>query len=457
MDSKVPEQQLSELRADDDERAVIGILLRGMREYVAEARRIVRAGDFHLENARKAFAAMETLDDNGEPPLFTSVLHQLFHDGVCWAGASADLTTWAAEIPTPIHVKWHCLNVARAAQRRRLLSASNKIATTAEDTRFSADDAVKKAEEILAAVPRQSHGQAQLIEPTDMAVMAARRNLDVSDGGDGHAIPLDLLDLDETLAGGVRPGQLVIVGGRPGMGKSALMRHFARSLTRRGAVLFASNEMTVSDINLRDLSVYSGVSLPIVVQGRYTKDELTRITGAEARIAEVAIVNYVDHGMQAATLHARALELNARWPIAGIVVDYLQRMVGPGKDALERVGNNVRALKSLALELNVPVIVGSQLSRAREQQSKLARPTLSDLRESGEIEQEADIVLLLWRASAYYGSEQEWRKDNRDSEPWPGNVAEIIIAKQRQGIAGVTVKVAWLGSIADFRDLRIFA
>lgn len=456
MSEAVLPEQLSELRADDDERAIIGILLRGVREYTADARRIVQAGDFHLEQARKTYAAMETLDDNGEPAMLTNVIRQLHRDAMIWKGAAADLVDWAAAIPTTVHLRWHCLNVARAAQRRRLLSASGKIATTAEDQRLSADDAVKKAEEILAGVPRQSHGQAVLVDPVEMAGIAVVRNAEVADGGDNRAISLDLIDLDEKLAGGVRPGQLVVIGGRPAMGKSSLLRHFARALASRGCVLFASNEMTLSDIVVRDLSVYAGLSLPIVVRGHYTHDELARITAAEARISEVPIVTYVDHSMQSATLRGRALELNERWPIVAIVVDYLQRMTGRGKDALERVGNNIRALKSLALELNVPVIVGSQLSRAREQQSKLARPTLIDLRESGEIEQEADIALLLWRASAYYGSEQEWRKDNRDGEPWPGNVAEIIVAKQRQGIAGVTVKVAWLGAIADFRNLKAY-
>lgn len=449
----LPEHELSELRADEDERQIIGILLRGVREHVAEARRVVEAADFHLEKCRKAFAAIEGLDDNGQPALFTSVIRQIQRDGVFWQTAASDLATMAYECPTSMHLRWHCLNVAQAAQRRRLLSASGKIATTAEDNHLSADDAVKRAEEIISAVPRRSHGQAALVDPLEMATMAAVRNADVAEGGDTSAIPTGLYDLDQKLAGGVRPGQLIVVGARPGVGKSAIMRRFARDMARRGCILYASDEMTLADLNARDTAVYSGVPLPEVIRGKYDAADHAAIIGAEAKIAETSIVNYVDPAMTSSTLRARALELNARWPVVAVVLDYLQRLADPGRSGLERVGASIRAMKSLALELNVPVIVGSQLSRPTDKNVDI-RPTLVDLRETGEIEQEADVVLLLYRASAHYANETEWRERGHRTEPWPGNVAEINIAKQRQGEAGVTIRVAWLPTVADFASLR---
>lgn len=424
------------LRADQDEREVVGAIIR-WPELVSRVRERVEADDFRNIDCALAFAAICTVADRGEPPIYTSVCAELRAQGAK-AGLSADVADWATGAVTPVFLRWHCLNVLRASQRRRLRDAGGAVATRAIDPRLDADAAVDEAQEILGGVRRLHHATAELYDPEAYATLAAELNAEREAGEDPEVLPTDLYDLDECLAGGARPGQLIVIGARPGMGKSSMLRDFARSFANRGPVLFVSNEMSMKQVIDRDLAVYSGVDLWTITRGKWGEQQVEKIHGAENKCFQTPIHTIADSSLTTARLRLLASEVHAREGIKAVVVDYLQRIPDPGKDSLARVGHAIRALKSLAMELDVPVVVGSQLNRGTENRPD-NRPNLSDLRESGEIEQESDVVLLLHRKGYY--------------DPSKGDEAEIIVAKNRQGPSGTTVKALWCGPLATFRNL----
>lgn len=433
----------SKFQAPADERIVVGACIR-WPNLVAEFRERLRAEHFYPGPAREAYAAIEALAERGEPALWTSVERELLRraaEGTPHWGAY--LLECLSEVVTDVHLGWHGLNVIRAAQNRRLLEAGRRVEHLANDGSLDADTAVAQAQRIIAGVADDSPAAAStLLDPTDLAILAAEHNAGMTDDA---PLPFGLRDVDRKTLGGARRGQLVIVGGRTGFGKSALLRLMAHSFARSGPVLFASNEMTDTQLAQRDLAFLGRVPLEIVIGRQYRDGDAARLVEAEATMAHTPIHNWVAWGMDSASLRAMARELHSRLGLKAVVVDYLQKMADPGRTDLERVGHATRALKSLALELRLPVVVGAQINRKGEASGDDTnhRPTLVDLRDTGEIEQTADVVLLLYRANARYQA----------NAPRGDNTAEIIIAKQRQGEAGTMVRVAWLPSLATFADL----
>ncbi len=256
-------------------------------------------------------------------------------------------------------------------------------------------------------------------------------------------IPLGLIDLDAKLIGGARAGQLIVIGARTGMGKSALLRQIAYSCARYGRVLFHSNEMTREQIMQRDVAALSGVPLDRVMRRAWQREDREKLTTAQARMGTSGITSNFDRPMTSLGLLRKARTQRDVKGLVAVVVDYLQNLNDPGETDYQRVSAATRGLKNLALSLNVPVIVGAQLNRGGEVGDE-SRPKMTDLRDTGEIEQSADVVLLLYRANARF------KLNNRNQGD---NTAEIIIAKQRMGNAGDMVKVAWVPSVATFADL----
>lgn len=254
-----------------------------------------------------------------------------------------------------------------------------------------------------------------------------------------------LRDLDAKLGGGMRPGQLIVVAGRPAMGKTAIALGVAESAAHvGGATLFFSQEMPGEELANRSLSRASGLSLDKILDGRKfeSDEEWNRLTAGTVKVSEMEVLVDEQPALSLQEIRARARMAKRRYGLGLIVIDYLGLMAdGEGNTRNEKVGANSRGLKALAKQMEVPVVLLAQLNRKLEERGD-KRPMLSDLRDSGEIEQDADIVLFLYRDEVYHPDSQD------------RGTAEINIAKQRNGATGI-VRAAYHGERTMFADLAM--
>jgi replicative DNA helicase len=252
-----------------------------------------------------------------------------------------------------------------------------------------------------------------------------------------------LRDLDERLGGGLRPGQLVIVAGRPAMGKTACALGLAESAAKNGApTLFYSLEMPGEELANRALARASGLSMDKILDGKkmQSDEDFARLTDGTLKVSELQLLVDEQPGLGLAEIRGKARNIKRRHGLGLIVIDYLGLMAdGDGNTRNEKVGANSRGLKALAKQLEVPIVLLAQLNRKLEERHD-KRPMLSDLRDSGEIEQDADIVLFLYRDEVY-------NPNTRDR-----GIGEIHVAKQRNGPTG-TVGAAYIGERTLFADL----
>lgn len=252
-----------------------------------------------------------------------------------------------------------------------------------------------------------------------------------------------LRDLDAKLGGGLRPGQLVIVAGRPAMGKTACALGLAESAAKNGApTLFYSLEMPGEELANRALSRASGLSMDKILDGKKmeSEEDFARLTDGTLKVSELNLLVDEQPGLSLAEIRGKARNIKRRHGLGLIVIDYLGLMAdGDGNTRNEKVGANSRGLKALAKQLEVPVVLLAQLNRKLEERHE-KRPMLSDLRDSGEIEQDADIVLFLYRDEVY-------NPNTRDR-----GIGEINVAKQRNGPTG-TIGAAYIGERTLFADL----
>jgi replicative DNA helicase len=256
------------------------------------------------------------------------------------------------------------------------------------------------------------------------------------------AIPLGFRDLDFKLDGGVNDGDLVIIAGRPSMGKTAFAMAVAMYVAAcGGTVLVFSMEMPGKQLTQRGISLKGGIPMPRVKNGaKMTDEDWPRLTNAVADLAELPLLLDESAGLTLAEITSRARAVKRKYGLKLVVVDYLQLMTGgEGDGRTQQVGSYSRGLKSLAKNLGVPVIALAQLNRGLEARPN-KRPLMSDLRDSGEIEQDADTILFLYRDEVYY-------PDSPDA-----GTAEVIIGKQRNGALGVA-HLAFIGEQAKFGDL----
>lgn len=252
-----------------------------------------------------------------------------------------------------------------------------------------------------------------------------------------------LRDLDAKLGGGMRPGQLIVIAGRPAMGKTAIALGVAEAAAHSGgATLFFSQEMPGEELANRALARASGLPLDKILDGRkFESDEdFNRLTAGTVKVSELEVLVDEQPALSLQEIRARARTAKRRHGLGLIVIDYLGLMAdGEGNTRNEKVGANSRGLKALAKQMEVPVVLLAQLNRKLEERGD-KRPMLSDLRDSGEIEQDADIVLFLYRDEVYH-------PNTRDR-----GIGEINVAKQRNGPTG-TVAAAYIGERTLFADL----
>jgi replicative DNA helicase len=328
----------------------------------------------------------------------------------------------------------------------------------------SADELLEMAEARLYAVAPKQANVLNEISFRDAAATAVAEANDAHQRGTGLAgYSTGFRDLDSR-TGGLCPGNLIIIAGRPSMGKTAFSTNIADNLARSGvAVGFYSLEMTPSELSKRILARHSGVAVQKIARGTFHPSEMTDILRAQQTLRDLPLTIDATGGLTVAQLRAKARRLRRKGKLDVLFVDYLQLMQGTQKagNRVADVTEITTGLKALAKELDVPVVALSQLNRSLEARDN-KRPQIHDLRESGSIEQDADLVLMCYRDDYYVERAKPSASDQAAYADWLARLnevrgrAEIIVAKARQGTLG-TVDLMFEGATTTFRDAEVQA
>jgi len=426
------------------ERAVLGALLIDS-EAVGEIASFLKPEDFYRDRHRAIYRARLDLYDRREPGDFITLVDELARRGQLDAvGGASYLTELTVDVPTATHVEYYARIVERCALMRRLIGAAGQIAEVGYENPSDVDDALDRSEQYLFQV-----SQRRVSQDFTSLREALRSYFDTIEylhqhKGEVVGIPSGFHDLDQ-MTGGLHASDLLIIAGRPGVGKTG----FALSIVRNAATRFNaasaifSLEMSTEQLVQRLLCMEAAVDSQRIRTGFIDEFEWRRISEAFGVLSDAPI--FIDDSASISTseLRMKARRLKAEHDLKLIVVDYLQLMQGRGlENRVQEVSEISRSLKALARELDVPVIALSQLSRAVESRQD-HRPVLSDLRESGSIEQDADIVMFIHREELY--------NPNTDRK----NIADVILAKHRNGPVG-QVPVRFFPAQTRFADLEVY-
>ncbi len=395
---------------------------------------VVRESDFYRPDHRLIFGAIGSLAGDGKPCDAVTVCEFLERNGnLEAAGGLAYLGSVARDTPTAANVRSYAEIVRERSLLRQLISAGSEIASAVfNNDGQTARELVDKAEQRVFEIAEGSTRGSGAVSVRSLLP----RVIDQID--DAHSNPDKLRGLAtgfsefDKKTGGLRPGDLLIVAGRPSMGKTTLAVNMAEyaavhQATRASVAIF-SMEMPSEQLITRMLSSIGGVPLTNLRSGRISDDDWVRITSATSQLSEAKIFIDETPALTPTELRARARRIKREHGLGLVIVDYLQLMqvAGTKENRATEIGEISRGLKVLAKELAVPVIALSQLNRAVEQRDN-KRPNMSDLRESGSIEQDADMILLIYREEVY------------DKETTKKGIAEIDLAKHRNGEIGTFV------------------
>ena len=424
-----------------EQSALGGMLL--SKDAVADVIETVRGVDFYLPKHEIIYDAVLALYSHGEPTDVITVTDQLSKDGLLSrAGGAEYLHTLTSLVPTAANAGFYATIVAEKAVLRRLVEAGTRIVQMGYGSEGEVVDLVNSAQ---AEIYNVTGGvQTEDYVPLSDAVATAIDEIEAAKGRDGQmtGVPTGFAELD-ALTNGLHPGQLILIAARPALGKSTLALDFARAaaIKHGQAAVFFSLEMGRSEIAMRLMSAEASVPLQNMRKGTVDNRDWTTIAQVRGRINDAPLFIDDSPNMTLVEIRAKARRLKQTNDLKLIVIDYLQLMTS-GKRVESRqqeVSEFSRALKLLAKELKVPVIALSQLNRGPEQRAD-KKPAVSDLRESGSLEQDADMVILLHREAAY-------EKDN----PRAGE-ADLIVAKHRNGPTA-TVTVGFHGHFSRFADM----
>lgn len=439
---KVPPQNI------DAEQSVLGAILIE-NDALYNAVEILGVDDFYKEAHRRIFLAMIDLSEKNEAiDLVTITEYLKKKNDLDIAGGATYISQLSNAVPTAANIRYHAKIVHEKAILRNLIHTATEIVTRGyEDTR-DVEELLDYAENSIFNISEKK------IKPSFTAVKeiiknsfeAIERLSEKKERVTGA--PTGFLDLD-LMTSGFQPADLIIVAGRPSMGKTAFCLSIAQHVgIEKGApVAIFSLEMAKEQLVIRMLCSESRVDSHKLRSGFLSKSDWPRLTTAAGRLSEAPIFIDDSAGTSVLEMKAKARRLKAEHGLSLIVVDYLQLMSGRsdkrrgGSDNREQEISEIsRSLKALAKELSVPVIALSQLNRAVESRHD-KRPMLADLRESGAIEQDADVILFIYRDEVYKQTEEN------------KGLAEIIIGKQRNGPVG-TVKLAFINSYTRFENLE---
>ncbi|MEU7528040.1 replicative DNA helicase [Saccharothrix sp. NPDC042600] len=426
------------------EQSVLGGMLLS-KDAIADVVEVLAPNDFYRPAHQAIYDCVLDLYGRGEPADPITVSAELERRGeLLRVGGAPYLHTLIATVPTAANASYYAEIVAEKAVLRRLVEAGTRIVQLGYNGAEGADvdEVVDRAQAAIYEVTERRTTEdyvalEELLQPTmdEIDAIASR-------GGSSLGIPTGFADLDE-LTNGLHPGQMIIVAARPGVGKSTLGLDFARSASVKHGLTsaFFSLEMSKTEIVMRMLSAEARIRLGDMRGGRMSDDDWTRLARRMSEISEAPLFIDDSPNLTMMEIRAKARRLKQRHDLRLVVVDYLQLM-SSGKRSESRqqeVSEFSRNLKLIAKELEVPVIAISQLNRGPEQRTD-KRPQLSDLRESGSLEQDADMVILINRPDA-------WERD----DPRAGE-ADLIIAKHRAGPTA-TITVAHQLHYSRFADL----
>ncbi|MTE24252.1 replicative DNA helicase [Microbacterium sp. ZXX196] len=417
-----------------------GMLL--SKDAVADVVETLRGTDFYIPKHELIFEAILSLYSHGEPTDVIAVTDELIKTGDLQQAGGADyLHSLTSIVPTAANAGYYASIVQERALLRRLVDAGTRIVQMGYDGQGEAVELVNQAQAEIYGVTGQE--QSEDYVPLEIAVSAAIDEIEMAKGRDGEmtGVPTGFAELDG-LTNGLHAGQMIVVAARPAMGKSTLALDFARAaaIKHDQPAIFFSLEMGKTEIAMRLLSAEGQIPLQKLRKGDLDSRDWTTLASTRGRINDAPL--YVDDSpnMTLVEIRAKCRRLKQRVGLKMIIIDYLQLMTS-GKRVESRqqeVSEFSRALKLMAKELQVPVIALSQLNRGPEQRQD-KRPMVSDLRESGSIEQDADMVILLHRDEVY------------DKQTRPGE-ADLIVAKHRNGPTA-DISVAFQGHYSRFHDM----
>lgn len=418
---KVPPQNL------DAEKSLLGAVLID-EETLADISEHVTAKDFYDKRHGTIYGGMMRLYEHHKPVDLLTLTEELKRkDELDIIGGSAYLTELTNYVPTAAHAEAYAELVAQKAVRRRLIKASTEISEMGFDEETSTQELLEKAEAELFSVSDQSLKQDLVSLETILTDSFDRMEELHRNKGALRGVRTGWRDLDNMTAG-LQRSDLIILAARPAMGKSTLVANLAYNVATvaKQSVLFFSLEMSKEQVVDRMLADASGVDAWNIRTGNLSDDDFSKLSEAMGEMAEAPIYFDDTPGVSVLEMRTKARRIAHEAPLGLIIIDYLQLMQGSGRDngnRVQEVSEISRGLKLIARELNVPVIALSQLSRSVESRSPQI-PQLADLRESGSIEQDADIVMFIYR-EAYYNPETERE-----------NITDLIIAKHRNGPTG---------------------
>ncbi len=426
------------------EQSVLGSLLID-RDAVIRIASFLKPSDFYSAGNGLIYEAILDLYNRRIPPDFVTIVDELTRrERLQDVGGITYLTELINAVPTAVHIEFYGHIVERTATLRRLIDAGATIVSIGYDDSIEVEDALDRSERAIFDVSqrrtvRDFVGIGEVLETYFDKLDTIQQNR-----GEVVGVPTGFADLDK-LTGGLQRSDLIILAARPSVGKTSLQLGMAHNAAVRAGktVGIFSLEMSAEQLVQRLLSMETGVDSHRLRMGYIDDSEWDQISRAFGRLAEANVFIDDTPGISIMELRSKARRLLAERGLDMIIVDYLQLLSGRRtENRVQEISEISRSLKGLARELNIPVLALSQLSRAVESRTD-HRPMLSDLRESGSIEQDADIVMFIYREEIY------------DRETEKKGIAEVIVAKHRNGPTD-TVNLRFFERTARFADLELY-
>lgn len=425
----------------DAEESVLGAVLLSSDAANAALEKL-HAEDFYKPSHQQMFEVVQQLFDANEPIDAVTVSEGLRRDGsLDRMGGIEALTRLIDSVPSTSNAEYYAGIVEEHSLRRRLMKVGGDIGVIAGNTRDPIADVVDQAEQAVFAVAERQVGDGlqvidDLLGPAIEKAEELQRN-----GAEVTGISTGYRDLDKKLAG-LHPTNLLVLASRPGMGKTALALNIAQNVALAGnTVAIFSLEMSREEVVTRMLCANGRIDSQRLRTGRLSEADFTKLSNAAGALYKQNIFVDDSPGLTVTEIRAKSRRLRRRPGLDLIVVDYLQLMSGSGQENRQQeIAAISRSLKNLARELHVPIFALSQLNRGVESRED-KRPRLGDLRESGAVEQDADVVMFIYRDEYYYPEKVESK-----------GIAEIVIAKHRQGSVG-RIDMTFLPEFTLFADM----